>query len=133
MVYFDQPWLTIHWDEPTQVIWLEWKGYAEGAEFRSSLEQGLLLMRKMGASRWLTDLRRAGPVSQADQKWGNEDWFPRVTAAGLRFMAMVSPQSAVSRLSMKQILNRVNGTPVISAHFDNLPEAWEWLRSQKTP
>lgn len=129
MIYYDERWLTIHWDESTQAVWMEWKEYAEGEEFRSALDAGISLVRRKRTSRWLADLRRLGPVRQVDQQWANEDWFPRAIAAGVRFMALVSPTASVSRLSVKQIMSKVRDIELVTNNFADLAQARTWLRT----
>ena len=130
MIHFDEPWLTIHWDEPCQAVRMEWKAYVEGDQARQGLEAGLSLFQRKRASRWLADVRLLGPVRQVDQQWINQDWFPRAIAAGLRFMATVVPKSAIARMSVKQIMSKVNEVDIINCNFDDLEQARHWLRSQ---
>lgn len=129
MIYYNERWLTIHWDDSIQCVWMEWKSYAEGEEFRSALDAGISLIRQKRANRWLADLRRLGPVRQVDQQWTNDDWFPRAIAAGVRFMALVSPTASVSRLSVKQIMNKVRDIELVTCNFDELEPARAWLNS----
>ena len=133
MIHLDERWLTIHWDESLQAVWMEWKSYCEGADFRSALDAGLTLIRQKRTSRWLADLRLLGPVRQDDQQWANNDWFPRAVAGGVRFMALVSPRAAVARLSVKQIMSKVDEVNLITAHFDDIEAARAWLRNPTKP
>ena len=130
MIHHDWPWLTIHWDDSCQAVWLQWKSYVEGAPGGEGLNRGIELLRSKRATRWLADVRMLGPVRQVDQQWVNQDWFPRVINAGLRSMATVSPQSAIARMSMRQIMRKVNEIDIITADFDDLEQARVWLRSQ---
>lgn len=130
MIYFDEPWLTIRWDDYSQAVWLEWKSYVEGEQTRIGLDTGLRLFESKRTNRWLADVRLVGPIRQVDQQWVNQDWFPRAIAAGLRFMAYVSPRSSVARLSIKQIMSKVNEVEVLQGYFDDLQQARTWLRNQ---
>lgn len=130
MIYLNERWLTIRWDEWSQSVWMEWKAYAEGDEYRSGLDAGLSLLRQKRGSRWLADLRLLGPIRQEDQQWSNQDWFPRAIAGGVRWMALVSPKAAVSRLSVRQIMSKVNNVNLVTANFDDLEVARAWLRNE---
>lgn len=130
MIYFDEPWLTVHWDESCQAVWMEWKSYVEGDDARHGLDAGLALFQRKHTSRWLADVRLLGPVRQVDQQWINRDWFPRAIAAGLRFMATVVPKSAIARMSVKQIMSKVNDVDIVNSNFPDLEQARSWLRSQ---
>jgi hypothetical protein len=133
MIYYDKRWLTLHWDETCQAVYAEWKGYVEGDDFRGGLDAGITLLAAKRSSRWLGDTRLMGPVRQVDQKWTNEDWFPRIIAAGLRWLAMIPPQSSIARLSVRNVLSKVNGVDVVTALFDDLESARAWLRHPTKP
>ena len=130
MIFHDEPWLTIHWDESCQAVWMEWKSYVEGEPARVGLDRGLELLQRKRTSRWLADVRLLGPVRQVDQQWINQNWFPRAIQGGLRSMVTVVPRSSVARLSIKQIMSKVNDVDVATASADDLDQARVWLRAQ---
>jgi hypothetical protein len=129
MIHFDEPWLAIYWDDSCQAVRLEWKAYIEGEQVHLGLETGLALLQKNRASRWVADVRRLGPVRQVDQTWINQVWFPRAIEGGLRYLATVTPKSAIARMSVKQIMSKVNDTEVFHSYFDELEQARQWLRN----
>ncbi len=130
MIHWEQPWLTVHWDEYCQAVRLEWKSYVEGEQAYEGLEAGLALLQRKRTNRWVADVRLLGPVRQVDQKWVNEDWFPRAIAGGLRYLAHVSPKSAIARMSVKQIMSKVNEIDIVNHFFDDLEQARTWIRNQ---
>lgn len=127
MVYFNEPFLTIHWDENIKAVRMEWKQFAEGRDFQLGLDEGLALASEKNAQRWLADLRNLGPVTLADQKWSNENWFPRALAAGIRAMALVAPHKVVAQLSVRTIMSKVDDKALETAYFDDVEEARRWL------
>ena len=133
MNYFDKRWMTIHFDATLQAVWVEWKGYAEGEEFRAGFDRGIELLKQHKASRWLADCRQQGPITQADQHWMNHDWHPRAAAAGMRWVALVSPQMAVARMSVKSIVTRANNVELTFNHFADVESARDWLRAPTSP
>ena len=128
---FNERWICVRWDDSIQAPFVEWKAYAEGEEYRTGVDALHGLSRKMRADRYLVDCRRMGPTTQDDQRWTNEDWFPRVISAGLRYMAVIEPHKVVAQMSVKRILSRVHGKDIVTAHFDTQSEARAWLRAQK--
>lgn len=130
MIVFNERWVTIHWDEPTQAVWVESKAYAEADEFRVSADVMISLIQRKRCSRYLADNRYLAPISQADQRWIQQEWFPKVVAAGIRWMAVVSAKSSVARLSVKQILSKFNDQTLTIANFDDLEAARSWLRNE---
>ena len=132
MIYYDERWMTIRWDDSVKAVWSEYKGYAEGEEFRAGHEAGLRLQREKGTSRWLCDARNMAPIRQVDQHWLNTDWVPRGIAAGGRWLALVSPKAAVARMSVKQVVSNVNDIKFVTNYFDNMEAARDWLRKETT-
>jgi hypothetical protein len=129
MIHFDAEYLTVHWDTAVQCAVMEWKRYAVSGEFRTGLEKGLELVKQKRARKWLADMRHMGVVSPADQKWSNEDWFPRALAAGIHKMALIVPKSTLAQMSVDTIMSKVPGTDLETAYFDGVEKAKEWLRS----
>ena len=130
MIYSDEPWLTIHWDESCQAVRLEWKSYVEGEPAKVGLNAGLELFKTKRTNRWIADVRRLGPIRQVDQQWVSEDWHPRAIAAGVRYMATIIPKSSIARLSIKQLHGKLGNAEFIINNFDDLELARDWLRSQ---
>lgn len=133
MIHYDERWLTIRWDDSVRAVWTEYKGYAEGEEFRAGHEAGLSLLRQKRTSRWISDARLLAPIRQVDQHWLNTDWVPRGIAAGWRWLAIVSPKAAVARLSVKQVINNINTISFVTSYFDDMEAARSWLRNETTP
>lgn len=133
VIYFDNRSIIVRFDESIQAVCLEWKCYAEGEEYRAGFNVGIDLLQRKRASRWLGDCRLLGPVTLADQQWTNQDWHPRAAAAGMRWVALVSPKAAVARLSLKYIVTKVNNTELVFNNFDDVESARAWLRSQPKP
>lgn len=129
MVVYNERWITIRWDEALKASWAEAKAYAEGEELRAGYNAMLELCRQKRNSRYLADARNLAPISQADQRWLNEEWFPQIVAAGVRFMAIVMPKSAIARLSATQILSKMNDVTFVTNHFDDIEAARAWLRT----
>ena len=130
MVHFDEQFLTIHWDEDTKVIWAEWKGNPAGEVYRRGMQAGLELIQQRKARKWLADTKLFGTLPTEDMKWAYEDWLPRALAAGLRWMAFVTPKKVIAKTIMKNVTSRVDEHALSIAHFETLDEARDWLLAQ---
>lgn len=128
MIYFDEKYLTVRWDAAYRCVVMAWKSYATGPQFRTGLEKGLELVKKKAAKNWLADMRKMGVVSPENQKWSNEDWFPRAIAAGIKKMALVVPASTLAQMSVDSIMSKVEGASLETAYFDNIEDAQAWLK-----
>jgi hypothetical protein len=131
MMHFDERFLTIHWDEDTKAVWAEWKEAVEGEPFRRGLNAGLELVRQKKARKWIADTKHMGVVSVEDVKWTNEDWIPRVVAAGLRWMAFVMPRKVVAKMAVKTVVSKLGEHELSTSYVESLDDARAWLRARK--
>lgn len=130
MIYFDESFLTLSWDEGANVVCAQWKDTVEGEPMRRGLEVGLELVALKQSEKWLVDSRTLGSIDPADVKWVNDNWIPRAVDAGLRWMAFVLAKKVVMKLTMKSFMARINDRDLSSAYFDDPDEAWGWIRAQ---
>jgi hypothetical protein len=127
-VHHNYPFLTIYWVEEDRCVWLEWKAFVRGAEFRGALEDGLKLLKQKASIRWLADTRHIAALDAEDKVWTSKDWFPRVIAAGLRKMAIVSPEKMIPMMSVDDVIDNTDLQGLEVRYFDTLEEARTWLR-----
>ena len=128
MTYYSRPGVAVvKWDVASKAAHMEWQGWANSAEDREANDAIILALRANRGSKLLGDSRGVKVIRQADQEWSNQDWFPRVLAAGLTRMALVIPASGLAKLNVDQILSRVPGTELDTAYFATLDEARLWL------
>ena len=66
-----------------------------------------------------------------DVRWSEEIWFPRMIAAGLRYIAFVVPRKVVAQMSVKLVMSGIDESEVRSAYFDDIKDARAWLCAQK--
>lgn len=105
-----------------------WKDFVHGDPFRLGLNKGLELIEEKNASLWLADLRKMQVLSLEDQDWSTNDWFPRAIKGGIRKMAIVLPESALAKMGLKNIMNKVGGIEIETSYFSSIDEAEKWLK-----
>ena len=132
-VHYSAPFLPIHWDETNRCVWMEWKQFVKGKEFREGLDEGLALLRDKAATRWLADLRNLSALDVPDKEWSSLDWFPRAVAAGLRRMAIVLPGRIIPKMSVGDVMKKADLRDVEVEYFISLDDAREWLRKPIQP
>lgn len=126
-IVFDKPYLTIHWNPSDRIVMMEWKDFVYGEEFRQALDKGLSIVIENKTNRWLADLRHLGVLSPGDQKWSNENWFPRAHNAGLTRMALVLPERAVAKMGVNNIMKKVADDTLVTNYFKSVDDAYNWL------
>ena len=129
MVSFDEKFLQIYYDETVPCVTMQWKDFATSEEFKIGLNKGLDLLMEQNTENWLADLRKMDVIDPDDEKWSNEDWFPRALAGGVKKMALIPSVDIFNNMSVESIMNEVAGTGLVVHYFDNVEEAKTWLKS----
>ncbi len=124
---FERPYVTIHWDKVNNVVIAEWKDFVMGDNAREALDVGLNQVIKTGATRWLSDTRKLGVLTEPDKKWVVNDWFPRALGAGLNLMATVLSEKSVAQLGVSKIMKKAATDQLQQANFETVEDAHEWL------
>lgn len=130
MLFYESPELRIDWDESGKCVVMEWKGFVTGNSFRDAVDKGLELLIEKRGDKWLADLSKMGVISQEDQKWADEDWFPRAVKAGIRYMAMIRPQKIISQMSVRNVINQIGDLKIETEYFEKPEDAKAWLRTR---
>ena len=126
-IYLDKPYVSIGWVSDGGWVLVEWKEWADSAEYRAAHETILLAIRENHASKNLIDATHARVVSVADQKWLIDNWIPRAVAAGRRTTAVVMPKSALGRTISENIDKEARSDVTRVEYFDTAVEAAAWL------
>lgn len=127
MVAFESNVITINWLENEKAVHMNWKKFAKGDEFKEALNKGLDTIISKKATRWIADMVNLGTVTEEDQKWSNEDWFPRGLQGGITKMALIMPKSVIASMSVNDIMSKIEGTALTTHYFDNLDDAKKWV------
>ena len=105
-----------------------WNGKGLDEKYQEGLTQALDLIKKKGLQRWIGDLRNLGVISQDNQKWTNETWFPNAIAAGLQRVAVVVSSDIFGKMSVDSIMSKVKDG-VYNRFFDSVENAKAWVVS----
>ncbi len=127
------PYLLIIWDDEINSLILQWRGGFSGRNIREGLEAGLEEYKKhLPQAHWIGDTTNIGVIGLDDQTWIEKEWYPKFLATRVKFMAVVQPSSAVSRLSINNVISRVLGTKLTVFNCATLEEARQWIKKQKS-
>ncbi len=131
MIYFEKDYLRIDYDQNENVITMNWKEAVVSEEFREGLNKGLQCVEENAIKHWLADVRDMGALSNEDQEWSNNEWFPKIIKAGIKFMAVVISSDIFNQMTVDEIMTKVPQTNIVHRNFDDMDKAKEWLLSQK--
>jgi hypothetical protein len=130
MIFYQSKNLVVTWDDTIKCAVLQIERYVEGDEFRKAADVTLNLLERRQARKLLTNSSEMKVLPQDDQRWVDEDWRPRATAAGLRYNAVVAPKNAIAQLTVENMMKKVPAGAIELAYFSDVEEARSWLRSK---
>ena len=128
MPLFQEKHLTIHHDKDVNCIHMQWTGFASTQKYKDGMNTGLEKVEEKQVTRWLADMVNMAAITPDDQKWTNEDWFPRMLEAGIRISAVVTSKDIFNQIAVKKIGEEMTNNSYTMHFFDNLEEAKAWLK-----
>ncbi len=111
---------------------VQWHGFANSSAFRSLMDRSLALYkaeaRRTKALGWLADTRRLGALRSDVQQWMKDDWNLRATAAGIRHVGLVAPETVFGQISV----GTYTSNTVTSRAYALTPRQHHTLEAAKT-
>jgi hypothetical protein len=132
-VYFSRPGVAVvTWDPTLSAVYAEAQGWADSTELVEVLEACVCALTEHHGSRWLVDGRKMKVVNESEQEWIYRDLFPRMLAAGLEHIALVTPESGLAKMTVDLMLRRRPPTDVDFEYFVTLGAARAWIKRVST-
>ena len=119
--------MSIIWDSEKKVIFAKWKKPGTVEQQKEATDLALDLMKSKGVNELLFDPTELGMFRADFKTWLDTIWFPRALKMDLKKIANILPKSELAKMSLDQILTKVNNFQ--SKYFDNLADAKIWLKS----
>jgi len=123
----------IGWEPELKAVHGRWLAPAGGEPLRRPLWEALEAMAARGATKWLSDMRLLGMLTRADEAWLNDTLFPAAVEQGLRYLAIVNPESSRSQVSLRELFTAEPAQSLIASDrlvtngFETIAEARAWL------
>jgi hypothetical protein len=128
-VYFNRPGVAVvTWDPTLRTVYIDVQGWADLTELAAVLEAGLQALTEHHGSQWLADARNVKVISQPDQDWIVQEFFPRALAAGLKRIALVIANER-AMTTVDQLLVRLTAAKFEAAYFPTKDKARSWLNT----
>lgn len=120
---------SVDYDVDMPGVVMIWRGYATSAVFRAANEQVLHTIGERRAKKLLGDITEFVLIGAEDQDWLNNVWLPSAMEAGLRMVALVTPNFYFNRVAVENVVKKVDPTRLQVAYFATRDEAREWLKA----
>ncbi|NLX09585.1 MAG: hypothetical protein GXY36_08005 [Chloroflexi bacterium] len=129
IILFDHERITVEYMTDKKIVHHTIHAPVGGQILRDALESGTAALAKYGASKWLSDDRKNGPLDEAEREWGFVDWNRRTMEAGWKYWANVVPQAVVDAGTLGPTIEDLFTLGLRVMVFTDLEEATAWLDS----
>ena len=119
----------IYFDKDTNVVIMEWRGYANSTQFREGTELMLNTLILHNTSKVLANIREMALIGAEDQEWLGDSFLPRAIRFGFKALAIVKPLSYFNMIAIQNIYYKIDREKLVIEFFDTEEEAIKWLKT----
>jgi len=119
----------IYHDENNNSVVMEWKGYSTSIQIKRGFELMLKTLVECTSSKVFLDIKDMTMIGMKDQEWLNDDFLPRAKASGLRWVALLKPESHFTKAAVENVSSKLRKNVLTIRIFDDRLEAISWLNS----
>ena len=129
MTIIDNEFATLKYYPETKIVHHVFHKPIFGAAFREVLDEGIELLKKYGAQKWLSDDRQNMALPPDDSEWAKIDWFSRAAEAGWKYWALVvPPYDLMAQQNYNEFIDNVFEQGVRTMVFTEPESALAWLK-----
>jgi hypothetical protein len=103
--------------------------FFSGKTFRDIFTRAADIYEKNGALKYLSDDRAVSAFRKEDMEWSDNNFLPRMKKAGWKYWAIITPESIVGQLTLKDIAGKFSAGGIETKLFPTAEEAKKWLAS----
>jgi hypothetical protein len=127
VIIVDNQYITIKFLSDKKTIYHTVHQPISGQNLRHALITGFNALQQYGVSKWLSDDRKNGPMSDEDREWGAVNINQRSIEAGWKYWALVVPEEVVAAGSMAPTIEAMFNVGLRMMVFSEVEEAFDWL------
>lgn len=127
VVIIDNEYITLKYLPDKKMIYHTVHQPISGQPLRDMLLTGFNAIKEYGISKWLSDDRLNGPMSEEDRAWGSENINRRSMEAGWKYWALVVPQEIIAAGSMAPTMEAMFEYELRMMVFSDVESAFAWL------
>lgn len=126
-IHIQEKFITTYYLPEKDIIVEEWDGFAPSAGFREVSDGLIEIIKKRECGKVINNFKKGKVITQEDQNWINEDWFPRAVKAGLTKFAFLLADDVFNKMSVERIMEKTNFPTLQFRYFGSYDEAEKWL------
>lgn len=124
MIVYQNPNVTVEYNESKQQLVQKWKGFSSSDVFREAINKTVNFTASHNVKSILSDTIEQGVVKPEDTKYATSV-MPKLFGNGVKAMAFVMSQNALTQLSLKSFENQ-NKVDNVN-FFGSVRDAEKWL------
>ena len=109
------------------VVHSELRKFVWGEAYQQLMNEGLDLLVREGACKWLSENRQSTVYSREDTEWAMNVFMPRAAKNGFKYWAIVPPENVIGQMNMERIASVSKPYGVEARLFGDGPAALNWL------
>ncbi len=130
---YAHPGCEIFYNVELNLVQTVWKGIDVTSDnFRKILNEIINALIFSSSNVVLADARRMPPISNTDQEWILNDWYPRAVKAGFRYQGLVLAKNSYNEMAVKELSHQYDKWVVSTHYFTTINEALGWIKELKT-
>jgi hypothetical protein len=128
-VLYNSEYITVeYWSDKNLIYHVIHQPIASQLEmFKEALDSGTATLTEHKVTKWLSDDRKNGPLSQEGNEWAFGNWQPRTIQAGWKYWAAVVPQDLVAAGTLVPVIDNLYQLGLRMMVFTDVDKAVEWL------
>jgi len=123
----DQPGFTIHQDPTTRWLHVTWQGHHTAPVLKHCFELLLGQVQRLGSAKILNDCSQDLDGWGQAVRWAQQEFFPRLVAAGVVAWAWVIPQDLRAHIDVNKVLEV--SPQLLLDTFSDVEAACRWLHT----
>lgn len=128
-LYYEHNACNIYFNKDLHVVHTQWKGpFVQGEVLRTILNNIITLLKAKRTNAVLSDARKMKVITEEDQQWIINDWYPRALAEGFYIEALMVTKGTFNEHTLQQIVKRYDAEVIVTRFFTKYNEAAEWLK-----
>jgi hypothetical protein len=128
MIYFKEHYATVQYNEELKMVEVEWHGLVLSNHYRETLNLVLDLINEKKLERFLVNRKNMERISLSDERWREEDWYPRFLKSSIKRSASIISKDYYNEVSVSRLIEEKDKNLDIERRsFYNNKEAKEWL------
>lgn len=129
-VIYQNDYITVEYDPDQGMIQHVIHKPIEDKMFMEALDAGTAALKEHKATKWLSDDRKNGPLSDTLLKWSHDDWQPRTIAAGWKYWAVIVPDELIAAGTLVPVIDALFEHGLTMLAFSDPDRARKWIESQ---